>query len=216
MGIWRTHKPQTAPVTVALHFCRPLVSSGQPKWQSTNSVEAVHKLMLCEDLALRYRLTTTAADKASVFTEFMAEALEEEEAAGRRRRARGGEMWVSASTDGGKKMTWGNGTIMVPTGIQVSGLKIWSGHSASPGRGFRHSLRSKGECMTPEGTRGRKARWVEEKDKLASYARCLFLQQWDGMCWRIGRKTCLCVRKQKQEGSSREDGQPKVSRRDLQ
>lgn len=87
MGIWRIHKPQTTPVTVALPFCRPLVSSGQPKWQLTNSVEAVHKLILHVDLTLRYRPTTTAADKASVFTEFMAEAGEEEEAAGRRRSA---------------------------------------------------------------------------------------------------------------------------------
>lgn len=44
------------------------------------------KLMLCKSLALHYRLTTAAADKASVFTEFMAVAGEEEEAAGRRRR----------------------------------------------------------------------------------------------------------------------------------
>lgn len=98
--------------------------------------------MLREGLALRYRLTTTAADKASVFTEFISEAREEEEAAGRRRRAR--EMWVSASTAGGKKMTRGNGTITVPTGIQVSGLKTCSGYSARPSRGFRHSLRNKG------------------------------------------------------------------------
>ena len=43
---------------------------------------AVHKPMLREDLASRYRLTTTAADKASVFTEFMAVVREEEEEAG--------------------------------------------------------------------------------------------------------------------------------------
>lgn len=70
----------------------------------------------------RYRLTTTAADKASVFTEFMAEAREEEEAAGRgrRRRARGGrDVGLSFHCWRGKKMTRGNGTIMAPTGIRV-------------------------------------------------------------------------------------------------
>lgn len=60
--------------------------SGSPLTQSYTN------MMAREGLDLRYRLTTTAADKASVFTEFMAEAREEEEAAGRRRRrrARGG------------------------------------------------------------------------------------------------------------------------------
>lgn len=38
---WRIREPQTAPVTVALLFSRPRVSSGQPEWQSANSV--VHK-----------------------------------------------------------------------------------------------------------------------------------------------------------------------------
>lgn len=83
-------KPQTTPVTVALHFLRPLVSTGQPKRQFANPVVAVHILMLRKESTLRYRLTTTAANKASVFTEFMSEAREEEEAAGRRRRTRGG------------------------------------------------------------------------------------------------------------------------------
>lgn len=78
-------------------------------------------------------------------------------------------------------MARGNGTIMVPTGIQVSGLKIWSGHSAPPRRGFRHSLRSKGECMTPEGRRGRKGRWVDEKDKLALYVLVPPTMGWDAL-----------------------------------
>lgn len=83
--------------------------------------------MARESLDLRYRLTTTAADKASVFTEFMAEAREEEEAAGRRRRRAGGGVRERCGFQlpllEGKKMTRGNGTITAPTGIQVSGLK---------------------------------------------------------------------------------------------
>lgn len=51
----------------------------------------MRKPMLCRGLASHYRLTTAAADKASVFTEFMAVAEEEEEAAGRRRRKAKGE-----------------------------------------------------------------------------------------------------------------------------
>lgn len=53
-------------------------------------------MMLRKGLALHYRLTTAAADKASVFTKFMAVAGEEEEAAGRRRRtARGRDVSLS-------------------------------------------------------------------------------------------------------------------------
>lgn len=44
------------------------------------------KAMCCKVLASRYRLTAAAADKTSVFTEFVAVAGEEEEAAGRWRR----------------------------------------------------------------------------------------------------------------------------------
>ncbi|KAF0025564.1 hypothetical protein F2P81_022445 [Scophthalmus maximus] len=48
----------------------PVNQSGK----SANSAEAAHKRMPRKDMASRYRFTTTAADKASVFTEFMAEA----------------------------------------------------------------------------------------------------------------------------------------------
>lgn len=66
----------------------------------------------------------------------MSEAREEEEAAGRRRKARGGRD-VSLSFHcrrKKKKMTRGNGTITVPTGIQVSFLKTWSRYLGGEGR----------------------------------------------------------------------------------
>ena len=61
--------------------------------------DALHKVILCKGLSLRYRLTTTAADKASVLREFKAEAREEEEAVEGER----------CGTE--KKMTRGNGTM---------------------------------------------------------------------------------------------------------
>lgn len=68
------HKPQTEPFTAALSSLR-----GQPKRLGANSVKSMHKLMFHKDLALACRLTTTAADKASLFTVFGAEVREEEE-----------------------------------------------------------------------------------------------------------------------------------------
>lgn len=57
----------------------------KPKWQSTKSLEAIHKLMACEG----HRLTTTAANKASVFTEFMGETVEQR----RQQEKGGGQEW---------------------------------------------------------------------------------------------------------------------------
>lgn len=63
---------------------------------STNSAEAVRKLTLRKDSTSRYGLTTTAADKASVFTQSSRlRAREEEEAAGRRRRRRARDVGLS-------------------------------------------------------------------------------------------------------------------------
>lgn len=117
---------------------------------------------------LRGRLTTAAADKAAVFTEFMGETEGGEEARGRRRRMRRAgrrEMWLLASTAAGRKkkkndrakcdhiVAHRNSTLRPSNNKK----KTWNCHAAHPRRGFRTVHLTKGRnCMTRGGQEGKK------------------------------------------------------------
>lgn len=73
-----------------------------PLWVNVSGSSRTYwrlKMKVSEASAAHNRLTTTAADKVLVFTDFMGEAVA---AKGRRRERRRGKMWFSDSTADGK------------------------------------------------------------------------------------------------------------------
>lgn len=120
--------------------------------------------MACEGLALRDRLTTAAANKASVFTEFMGEMREE------RRQQEGGQdgagcgsqlPLLEGKNDLGK---WDHNGAHRNSRLGTKYMEL--SFCASWERIQVQFMQRRRNCMTHGGRWTRKGRWADEKDKL--------------------------------------------------